>query len=72
MIIAPELELAKSNNTGGADMLAGDNVVYTLTVTAPTGEEENSDKYVVKEVKVVDLHQKALHTKVDHGQQPHL
>ena len=70
MIIDPLLELTKSNNTGGADMLAGDDVVYTLTVTAPVRiepqlqsftfetpllEEESGDKYVVKDVKVVDL-----------------
>lgn len=72
IIIDPILELTKSNNTGGADMLAGQNVVYTLTVTAPTREElpkptlratlfeladedEYTEKYVVKDVKVVDL-----------------
>ena len=54
VIIDPILELTKSNNTGGADMLAGDSVLYTLTVTAPT-EEEYTEKYVVKDVKVVDL-----------------
>lgn len=72
MIIDPELELTKSNNTGGVDMLVGDDVVYTLTVTAPVreelpeptlratlfgpaDEEEYTEKYVVKDVKVVDL-----------------
>ncbi|KKR05735.1 MAG: Peptidase S8 and S53, subtilisin, kexin, sedolisin [candidate division WS6 bacterium GW2011_GWF2_39_15] len=43
------LQLEKSNNTGGADLLPGSSVVYTLVVTAP----ENSGE--VKDVEVVDL-----------------
>lgn len=52
-LVDPVLNIAKTNNTGGADMVAGNNVLYTLTITAPTTAPE--ENYVLNNVQVTDL-----------------
>ena len=52
-IIDPVLNIAKTNDTAGIDRYAGDNVTYTITVTAPS--EDNGGDYVVKGAKVSDI-----------------
>lgn len=63
-LLNPELELTKSNNKTGLDLLAGDNVTYKLYVTAPIVDdiEENTaslsnldNPYILKDVVVTDL-----------------
>jgi uncharacterized repeat protein (TIGR01451 family) len=53
-VIDPVLQIAKENDTLGLDKSAGDNVVYTITVTAPEVEEDGGD-YVIKNVKLMDI-----------------
>jgi uncharacterized repeat protein (TIGR01451 family) len=52
--VRPELGISKINDTGGAELLAGDTVRYTITVTAPTTPKENGE-YVLENVKVEDI-----------------
>ncbi len=53
-VINPVLQIEKENNTGGMDKSAGDNVVYTITVTAPEVEEDGGD-YVIKDAELRDI-----------------
>ncbi len=52
-VLDPVLNITKTNNTGSAGMLAGDSVMYTLTVTTPNTEPE--EEYLLNNVIVTDI-----------------
>ncbi len=52
--IDPKLEIQKSNDTGGAGMIAGDTVVFTIKILAPEIIEDGGI-YQIKDVKVRDI-----------------
>ncbi len=52
--IRPQLNIFKSNDTGGTDMHPGDIVTYTIIVSAPN-DSEDGGTYLLNNVKVVDL-----------------
>ena len=52
--IRPQLIISKSNNTGEADMLPGETVTYTITVTTPV-DNEDGGTYLLRNVEVIDI-----------------
>ncbi len=53
-VLTPYLKIEKGNNTNGETKMPGDDVSYTITISAPN-DEYDSDKYIVNNVSVFDI-----------------
>jgi len=53
-VLTPYLKVEKKNNTNGEAKMPGDDVSYTITISAPSDEYEDT-LYVVNDVKILDL-----------------
>ena len=65
-VIDPLLQIEKSNDKQHINQYAGDEVTYTITVTAPDDNAEGT--YVLNNVVVSDIAPAGFNISLEHGQ----